>query len=101
MAVPAEALLAPGERPYVRRRPDRSVLHRVLRRHLNTFARRARGPRATAPEVRHRRAPGPSGMRWPRERGAPVRFTTGDASGTLRIEGDAPQVVTIEPSSPT
>ncbi len=37
MAAPAEALLAPGERLYVRRRPDRSVLHRVLRRHLNTF----------------------------------------------------------------
>lgn len=37
MAAPAEAVLAPGERPYVRRRPEESTLHGVLRRHLSTF----------------------------------------------------------------
>jgi hypothetical protein len=37
VAAPAEAILTPGRRPYVRRRPERSILHRVLRKHLNTF----------------------------------------------------------------
>ena len=37
MAASAEAVIEPGCRPYVRRRPERGTLHGVLRSHLNTF----------------------------------------------------------------
>ena len=38
MAASAEAVIAPGCRPYVRRRPERGTLHGVLRKHITLLA---------------------------------------------------------------